>query len=1269
MDSWPKDVRNNSRDTENTKGKESNAGKDQTAHTLRDFPCLEEGSLSAITLREVGTGGRLEWNPLLRTSQGERLALTRGPTKIFPDTRPPPLSIPKTSVVQRAEQGANFLRTYLPDVDVSAELIREEIEGDTKLLRKRESFDPHLGNLLACVRCDTGPQRKEMTYLAFPIGDTSRSLNISPFLRSPYKTAVLTPSSLASVTFDTPICQIVAAAPSISNAQDFHLAVRTQASTSILRINAKAKHDPSRPVSAIECARIPPGAAGGVAIADVEIDSEAKGAFFVNNHGGLYKWTRRVADLFIRPMLRPSMQDIDQLAGDCFWKLAHVRDNQACLLASEKVVELLDFRTNAAAQVVYCSSNHGQVVTHVERETADNLIRVATTSEIVWIDGRSAKRPLIAYKHGRRFDRSLQTHTVHLKRPLTFLTSTKNGMVTVYDVSRADDGMVHSNMEPYCLPPITTYGSAHAGYVFLQQAEAPAAEVSLLQMGPRGNIHRADFIQGPGDVSHTEMYEWSPGVQDLDKQAVSQRPDPGPLGRTDATEVDLNPAYRKIFGMASDNTLENDSESVYETLDRMPSIWQHSDVPLEHMITVYDVAFRSGNEPKHPSRADFLTTSTLNSTRGYRALVQGRIPVDDLTRQVSWSRNIGNTLNRISGQPIGEPHAVVDSLRAYDLASHSEASGSVLRIESHAREQLSLDLALSTDVLSTQPFSMPSKSDSDNLETMSMAAEAMSLDDVPPPVHFGYLRPVPKGAKDHYNRSLGDAPDDAPSEELESPLGVRLLLKEWEVGVDPEDFEYTDPYDNSVPHVIPERQQRRKKPTTDEDSTQQIDPTQSQCPPLVIAARAAQSSRTLAFGSQPTMADIPPSSQDIMTNTQIWAGPHGGRQATAKKKPAKKRVGRNTHAPAYLARDLRLNGDSDCRPASALYGWAKVIFLILAFFVSGASNPWFDGDAYNRVLKNNKAVVCALSASYISTFAGYPLDSLKSRLQTTKTRISIPRLASLVYREEGIIGFYRGLWIPLITISFVRAASFTIYTSTKDTLREKNYLNRNRLFDVAAAGGIGGALSGALISFGSAPFELVKVRRQLEYTIAASKGLHLRRPPGTLDAVRDIFRTNGIFGLYTGFRLHFFRDTSGTALYFLEYDGMRHLLGRMRSGEQGQTPSWLPIHHSLIPFVCGSLAGVSSWALIYPVDVVKTKVQQRALSGEAPRGVWETLQRLVRGPDPRDPKPILAGVTRIYRGLGVSALRSITTHGLLWTLFDTVGNYIDRLPPAEKKYV
>jgi solute carrier family 25 carnitine/acylcarnitine transporter 20/29 len=99
---------------------------------------------------------------------------------------------------------------------------------------------------------------------------------------------------------------------------------------------------------------------------------------------------------------------------------------------------------------------------------------------------------------------------------------------------------------------------------------------------------------------------------------------------------------------------------------------------------------------------------------------------------------------------------------------------------------------------------------------------------------------------------------------------------------------------------------------------------------------------------------------------------------------------------------------------------------------------------------------------------------------------------------------------------------------------------------------------------------------------------------------------------------------------------------------------------------------------------VKTKVQQRALAGERYRGPFETLYRLIRGeailfdflspiqipvpgPDPKAPKPLVAGIARLYQGLGVSALRSITTHGLLWTFFDIVSNYIDGLPGGPER--
>ena len=66
------------------------------------------------------------------------------------------------------------------------------------------------------------------------------------------------------------------------------------------------------------------------------------------------------------------------------------------------------------------------------------------------------------------------------------------------------------------------------------------------------------------------------------------------------------------------------------------------------------------------------------------------------------------------------------------------------------------------------------------------------------------------------------------------------------------------------------------------------------------------------------------------------------------------------------------------------------------------------------------------------------------------------------------------------------------------------------------------------------------------------------------------------------------RDTLGTALYFAEYDVFRYVLGRdPLTDRQGPVPEWakglLPV--SLIPFSAGAVAGVTSWALIYPVDV------------------------------------------------------------------------------------
>lgn len=72
---------------------------------------------------------------------------------------------------------ANFLRTYVPDIEIPAELVRDEIESDTHAARKLEKFDPYAGNLLEAVYCPS--TRSQINLLCFPMGESNLELSES----------------------------------------------------------------------------------------------------------------------------------------------------------------------------------------------------------------------------------------------------------------------------------------------------------------------------------------------------------------------------------------------------------------------------------------------------------------------------------------------------------------------------------------------------------------------------------------------------------------------------------------------------------------------------------------------------------------------------------------------------------------------------------------------------------------------------------------------------------------------------------------------------------------------------------------------------------------------------------------------------------------------------------------------------------------------------------------------------------------------------------
>ncbi|BGP22831.1 mitochondrial carrier protein, carnitine/acylcarnitine translocase [Rhodotorula toruloides] len=297
-------------------------------------------------------------------------------------------------------------------------------------------------------------------------------------------------------------------------------------------------------------------------------------------------------------------------------------------------------------------------------------------------------------------------------------------------------------------------------------------------------------------------------------------------------------------------------------------------------------------------------------------------------------------------------------------------------------------------------------------------------------------------------------------------------------------------------------------------------------------------------------------------------------------------------------------------------------------------------ETWREFTYENRNTIAAITASFCSTVAGFPLDSVKSRLQV-KRYSSVLDCARRTYAEEGIRGFFRGVTIPLVTITLVRTASFSIYTWTKGDLQRRNLLTGETVGSTALAGFLGGAASGLLLSVGTTAFEYTKIKLQLEYLIAMKKGVPYV-PRGTIKGFLDLYRAGGVFGLYTGFRLHALRDTLGTGLYFGMYDSAQHVIWNNPDVFEN-------VPTTLSTFVCGSVAGVSSWAAIYPVDLVKAHTQRNALADLAYESPVSIFKRLSAG-----------GVTKLYRGLGVSAGRSVFTHGLMWTILEKTRSAIAR---------
>ena len=166
---------------------------------------------------------------------------------------------------------------------------------------------------------------------------------------------------------------------------------------------------------------------------------------------------------------------------------------------------------------------------------------------------------------------------------------------------------------------------------------------------------------------------------------------------------------------------------------------------------------------------------------------------------------------------------------------------------------------------------------------------------------------------------------------------------------------------------------------------------------------------------------------------------------------------------------------------------------------------------------------------------------------------------------------------------------------------------------------IAGSAAGVACSVVTAPTELIKCRLQC-----------VDRWRGVSASIADILKQGGIAGLYRGYWVTLLRDAPSYGLYFGSYEWSRQALSRAA----GSSPD-----NVAVILAAGGVAGSLSWSAIYPLDVVKSRLQAHP---DRYRGMVDCFTRSCRA----------EGYGFLVRGLTATVMRAFPVNSVTFLMYE-----------------
>ena len=187
-----------------------------------------------------------------------------------------------------------------------------------------------------------------------------------------------------------------------------------------------------------------------------------------------------------------------------------------------------------------------------------------------------------------------------------------------------------------------------------------------------------------------------------------------------------------------------------------------------------------------------------------------------------------------------------------------------------------------------------------------------------------------------------------------------------------------------------------------------------------------------------------------------------------------------------------------------------------------------------------------------------------------------------------------------------------------------------------------GAAAGTVQAFVICPMEHIKCRLQVAHGGAPH---HARGHGGPVGLCASIVREHGLFrGLYRGMGVTLWRETPAFGMYFATYDTIKERVEGFLEARDGEHPIPSHAHAWAASALAGGISGAWTWVIIYPFDVIKTRIQTSPLDRVRREGMWSVGRGMVRE----------HGWRHMFRGLGVTLARAFPVNAIIFPTYEFV---------------